>query len=63
MNMLANGDSLENLWCGNTKDRKGTTKLVSEGKGYFTMMPVTGNLTVDSLLSEDLLIVDMSVEE
>ena len=62
MTMMINGESLENLWCGDPTEKKGTTKQVSEGKGYFTMVPVAGHLTVDNLLSNTLLIVDMSTE-
>ena len=53
LNMVLNGENIDNLWFGDPKDGK-------QGGIYFTMLPLKGHLKVDEILNTELLIVDLS---
>ena len=60
LNMVLNGENIDNLWFGDPKDIKGSGKNGKQGGIYFTMLPLKGHLKVDEILNTELLIVDLS---
>jgi len=57
---LQNGEDISNVYVTNTTEIKGSNSQIESGRGYLTLLPVKGNLCVDSIFCPTLIIIDIS---